>query len=94
MFQEQYIRPLGPYANETLFKSDKQETDVVPDTQLLEKFNQISFHSFEQSEETDREQSLETMYITDFFLALAICNTVVVSSPNQPRQKVRKNSVT
>ncbi|XP_019381952.1 PREDICTED: probable phospholipid-transporting ATPase VD [Gavialis gangeticus] len=65
------------------------ETDVVPDTQLLEKFNHISFHSFEQSEEIDREQSLETMYITDFFLALAICNTVVVSSPNQPRQKMR-----
>lgn len=30
------------------------------------------------------------MYITDFFLALAICNTVVVSIPNQPRQKVRR----
>lgn len=27
--------------------------------------------------------------IIDFFIALTICNTVVVSSPNQPRQKVR-----
>lgn len=26
--------------------------------------------------------------IIDFFIALTICNTVVVSSPNQPRQKV------
>lgn len=27
--------------------------------------------------------------IIDFFTALTICNTVVVSSPNQPRQKVQ-----
>lgn len=27
--------------------------------------------------------------IIDFFIALTICNTVVVSSPNQPRQKVK-----
>lgn len=27
--------------------------------------------------------------IIDFFIALTICNTVVVSSPNQPRQKVQ-----
>ncbi|RVE74070.1 hypothetical protein OJAV_G00037470 [Oryzias javanicus] len=27
--------------------------------------------------------------IFDFFIALTVCNTVVVSSPNQPRQKVR-----
>ncbi|KAF5879752.1 putative phospholipid-transporting ATPase VA, partial [Clarias magur] len=25
--------------------------------------------------------------VFDFFIALTICNTVVVSSPNQPRQK-------
>uniref|UniRef100_A0A8C3KWK4 Phospholipid-transporting ATPase n=1 Tax=Calidris pygmaea TaxID=425635 RepID=A0A8C3KWK4_9CHAR len=66
------------------------ETDVVPDTQLLEKFSQISSHSYQQSEEGSSESSLETMYVADFFLALAICNTVVVSVPNQPRQKVRR----
>uniref|UniRef100_A0A8C6TF84 Phospholipid-transporting ATPase n=1 Tax=Neogobius melanostomus TaxID=47308 RepID=A0A8C6TF84_9GOBI len=38
-------------------------------------------------------QSLSTLSsdlcdIIDFFVALTICNTVVVSSPNQPRQKV------
>uniref|UniRef100_A0A8C9MX55 Phospholipid-transporting ATPase n=1 Tax=Serinus canaria TaxID=9135 RepID=A0A8C9MX55_SERCA len=66
------------------------ETDVVPDTQLLEKFSQISFHSYQQSEEASSKSSLETMYITDFFLALAICNTVVVSGPNQTHQKVRR----
>lgn len=64
--------------------------DVVPDTQLLDKFSQISSHSYQQAEEAISKMSLETMYITDFFLALAICNTVVVSVPNQPRRKVRR----
>lgn len=30
--------------------------------------------------------------IIDFFIALTICNTVVVSSPNQPRHKVKLTS--
>ncbi|XP_030347289.1 probable phospholipid-transporting ATPase VD isoform X3 [Strigops habroptila] len=68
------------------------ETDVVPDAQLLKKFSQISSHSYDQSEASSK-LSLETMYITDFFLALAICNTVVVSVPNQPRQKMRLSSL-
>uniref|UniRef100_A0A803XSJ3 Phospholipid-transporting ATPase n=1 Tax=Meleagris gallopavo TaxID=9103 RepID=A0A803XSJ3_MELGA len=69
------------------------ETDVVPDTQLLEKFRHISSLSYQESEDGISKLALETMYITDFFLALAICNTVVVSIPNQPRQKVRRLSV-
>uniref|UniRef100_A0AAZ3RAT4 Phospholipid-transporting ATPase n=1 Tax=Oncorhynchus tshawytscha TaxID=74940 RepID=A0AAZ3RAT4_ONCTS len=32
--------------------------------------------------------------IIDFFIALTICNTVVVSSPNQPRQKVGTDRLT
>ncbi|XP_065553846.1 phospholipid-transporting ATPase VD isoform X4 [Lathamus discolor] len=68
------------------------ETDVIPDTQLLKKFSQISSHSCDQSEASSK-LSLETMYITDFFLALAICNTVVVSVPSQPRQKMRLSSL-
>ncbi|KAM9578781.1 phospholipid-transporting ATPase VD isoform 3-T4 [Guaruba guarouba] len=68
------------------------ETDVVPDTQLLKKFSQISSHSYDQSEASSK-LSLETMYITDFFLALAICNTVVVSVPSQPHQKMRLSSL-
>lgn len=35
------------------------------------------------------DASMELTYIVDFFMALAICNTVVVSSPNQPRHVVR-----
>uniref|UniRef100_A0A8C8SQE3 Phospholipid-transporting ATPase n=1 Tax=Pelusios castaneus TaxID=367368 RepID=A0A8C8SQE3_9SAUR len=81
-----------PHSRHVAFSSPI-ETDVVPDAQLLEKFSQISSHSDALSEETDREPSLETVYIADFFLALAICNTVVVSAPNQPRQKMRLSSV-
>ncbi|KAM6346019.1 phospholipid-transporting ATPase VD [Podargus strigoides] len=69
------------------------ETDVVPDAQLLEKFSQISSYSYQQSEEASSKSSLETMYITDFFLALTICNTVVVSVPNQQHQKTRLSSL-
>ncbi|XP_063257950.1 phospholipid-transporting ATPase VD isoform X2 [Prinia subflava] len=81
-----------PHSGDMAFSSPI-ETDVVPDTQLLEKFSQISSHSYQQSEEASSKLSLETMYITDFFLALAICNTVVVSGPNQPRQKMRVSSL-
>ncbi|XP_074848817.1 phospholipid-transporting ATPase VD [Carettochelys insculpta] len=81
-----------PHSRHAAFSSPI-ETDVVPDAQLLEKFSQLSCHSYVQSEEGDRDSSLETVYITDFFLALAICNTVVVSAPNQPRQKLRLSSL-
>ncbi|XP_059673485.1 phospholipid-transporting ATPase VD [Gavia stellata] len=81
-----------PHSGHVAFSSPI-ETDVVPDTQLLEKFSQISCHSYQQSEEASSKLSLETMYIADFFLALAICNTVVVSVPNQPRQKMRHSSL-
>ncbi|PKU38381.1 phospholipid-transporting atpase hypothetical protein [Limosa lapponica baueri] len=81
-----------PHSGHVAFSSPI-ETDVVPDTQLLEKFSQISSHSYQQSEEGSSESSLETMYIADFFLALAVCNTVVVSVPNQPRQKMRLSSL-
>eukprot|EP00075_Anas_platyrhynchos_P003251 XP_005028161.2 probable phospholipid-transporting ATPase VD isoform X1 [Anas platyrhynchos] len=81
-----------PHAGHVAFSS-RIETDVVPDTQLLEKFSQISSHSYQQSEDAISKLSLETVYIIDFFIALAICNTVVVSVPNQPRQKMRHSSL-
>lgn len=71
--------------------SSPMEKDITPDPQLVDKVNECSsqmdfmrFHS----------QPLSTLPsdlcdIIDFFIALTICNTVVVSSPNQPRQKVR-----
>ncbi|KAG8453638.1 hypothetical protein GDO86_000320 [Hymenochirus boettgeri] len=72
--------------------SSPMEKDVEPDSILLSKFDQITPKFLYLSEE-DEESTLETSYIIDFFLALAICNTVVVSLPNQPRQKVRMPSL-
>ncbi|XP_020846231.1 phospholipid-transporting ATPase VD isoform X2 [Phascolarctos cinereus] len=69
------------------------ETDVVPDTGLLAKFSQITPQLFTLPHESDPHLSAEIWYIIDFFLALAICNTVVVSSPNQPRQRLRLSSL-
>ncbi|XP_026007253.1 phospholipid-transporting ATPase VD isoform X2 [Astatotilapia calliptera] len=60
-----------------------QAKEVVPDPALGRKLNWLTNHS---SSETP--SSMELTYITDFFLALAICNSVVVSSPNQPRHVI------
>ncbi|MGH0164208.1 UNVERIFIED_CONTAM: hypothetical protein FKN15_047083 [Acipenser sinensis] len=68
--------------------SSRMERDVVPDPQLLRKYNLISSPSFMLGESSE-SGCLETTYIIDFFLALAVCNTVVVSYPNQPRQRAR-----
>ncbi|KAJ0065247.1 hypothetical protein NL108_006602, partial [Boleophthalmus pectinirostris] len=71
--------------------SSPMEKNITPDPQLLDKVNECSsqmdfmrFHS--QSLSTLPSDLCDTI---DFFIALTICNTVVVSSPNQPRQKVR-----
>ncbi|KAG9479581.1 hypothetical protein GDO78_011546 [Eleutherodactylus coqui] len=72
--------------------SSPMEKDVVPDPGLLKKFSSITPHCLYLSKWAEKT-SLETSYIIDFFLALAICNTVVVSLPNQPRQKVRMPSI-
>lgn len=81
-----------PHSRQAAFSSPI-ETDVVPDTRLLDKFSQITPQLFTPLDETTRNPPLETLYIMDFFIALAICNTVVVSAPNQPRQKIRLSSL-
>lgn len=69
------------------------ETDVVPDTRLLDKFSQITPQLVTPLDGSAQSPPLETLYIMDFFIALAICNTVVVSAPNQPRQKIGLSSL-
>ncbi|XP_061593832.1 phospholipid-transporting ATPase VA [Cololabis saira] len=71
--------------------SSPMEKDITPDPQLMDKVNECSsqmdfmrFHSQPMS-----QLPSELSDIVDFFIALTICNTVVVSSPNQPRHKVR-----
>ncbi|GCC31931.1 phospholipid-transporting ATPase VD isoform X2 [Chiloscyllium punctatum] len=65
------------------------ERDVAPDSQLLRKLERIASQPLHLLNTAENVPSLEYTYIVDFFLALAICNTVVVSSLNQPRQRVR-----
>ncbi|XP_045671865.1 phospholipid-transporting ATPase VD isoform X2 [Ursus americanus] len=81
-----------PHSRQAAFSSPI-ETDVVPDTRLLDKFSQITPQLFAQLDETIPNPPPETLYIIDFFIALAICNTVVVSAPNQPRQKIGLSSL-
>uniref|UniRef100_A0A7N5ZU84 Phospholipid-transporting ATPase n=1 Tax=Anabas testudineus TaxID=64144 RepID=A0A7N5ZU84_ANATE len=71
--------------------SSPMEKDITPDPQLLDKVNecssQMDFMRFHNQPMSQLPSDLSD--IIDFFIALTICNTVVVSSPNQPRQKVR-----
>ncbi|KAG7261153.1 hypothetical protein CRUP_037115 [Coryphaenoides rupestris] len=71
--------------------SSPMEKDITPDPQLLDKvregssqLNLLHLHRQPLSQLTS-----DLADIIDFFVALTICNTVVVSSPDQPRQKVR-----
>ncbi|XP_078145791.1 phospholipid-transporting ATPase VD [Centroberyx gerrardi] len=63
--------------------------EVVPDPELVRKLNCLASPVLPLSDgSSGTPSSLELTYIADFFLALAICNSVVVSSPSQPRHVV------
>uniref|UniRef100_A0A6Q2WYZ3 Phospholipid-transporting ATPase n=1 Tax=Esox lucius TaxID=8010 RepID=A0A6Q2WYZ3_ESOLU len=70
--------------------SSPMEKDITPDPQLLDKVNdggsQMDFKRFHSQSLSQMPSELTD--IIDFFIALTICNTVVVSSPNQPRHKL------
>ncbi|XP_076870818.1 phospholipid-transporting ATPase VA [Brachyhypopomus gauderio] len=72
--------------------SSPMEKDITPDPQLRDKVNdcgsQMEFMRFHNQLLSQISPDLQDVF--DFFVALTICNTVVVSSPNQPRQKVRR----
>uniref|UniRef100_A0A672Q2U1 Phospholipid-transporting ATPase n=1 Tax=Sinocyclocheilus grahami TaxID=75366 RepID=A0A672Q2U1_SINGR len=69
--------------------SSPMEKDITPDPQLMDKVNecssQMEFMRFHCQPLNQIPPDLCDIF--DFFIALTICNTVVVSSPNQPRQK-------
>ncbi|NXP08328.1 AT10A ATPase, partial [Thinocorus orbignyianus] len=71
--------------------SSPMEKDITPDPRLLEKVNECAKHLevMRSHEQPLSHLSPEMCDIFDFFIALTICNTVVVTAPNQPRQKVR-----
>ena len=69
-----------------------QAKDVVQDPDLVRKLTCLSSSGLRLRDDSPgTPSSLELTYITDFFLALAICNSVVVSSPRQPRHVVSGN---
>ncbi|XP_072533873.1 phospholipid-transporting ATPase VD isoform X2 [Salminus brasiliensis] len=65
--------------------SSTMECAVVPDVQLQGKLKALSSHVCPPL----RHNAAELSHILDFFLALTVCNTVVVSSPSQPRHMVQ-----
>uniref|UniRef100_A0A8D3DSE0 Phospholipid-transporting ATPase n=1 Tax=Scophthalmus maximus TaxID=52904 RepID=A0A8D3DSE0_SCOMX len=71
---------------------DSEAKEVVPDPELVKKLNWFCSSVLPLSEgSSTTSSSLELTYITDFFLALTICNSVVVSSASQPRHMVSRS---
>lgn len=69
--------------------SSPMEKDITPDPKLLEKVSECDrCLAFARHQEHPLAHlSPELSDIFDFFIALTICNTVVVTSPDQPRQR-------
>uniref|UniRef100_A0A663FHY8 Phospholipid-transporting ATPase n=1 Tax=Aquila chrysaetos chrysaetos TaxID=223781 RepID=A0A663FHY8_AQUCH len=61
------------------------EKDVTPDSRLLRRVREAAFQTENLSPFMHTKTSTS---FTDFFLALAICNTVLVSTATEPRQRV------
>jgi phospholipid-translocating ATPase len=78
---------MGQTHHAALFSS--QEKDITPDPKLLEKVSECDrFLAIARHQEHPLAHlSPELSDVFDFFIALTICNTVVVTSPDQPRQK-------
>uniref|UniRef100_A0A5F8GTZ8 Phospholipid-transporting ATPase n=1 Tax=Monodelphis domestica TaxID=13616 RepID=A0A5F8GTZ8_MONDO len=67
-----------------------QEKDVTPDQGLLTKVKDAALKLETLTPHKVTKPSFTTgSSITDFFLALAICNSVMVSTTTEPRQRVR-----
>ncbi|XP_069725189.1 phospholipid-transporting ATPase VB isoform X2 [Phaenicophaeus curvirostris] len=61
------------------------EKDVAPDSRLLRRVREAALQTENLSPFIHMKTSSS---LTDFFLALAICNTVLVSTATKPRQRV------
>ncbi|XP_040460796.1 phospholipid-transporting ATPase VB [Falco naumanni] len=61
------------------------EKDVTPDSRLLRRVREAALQTENLSPFIHMKTSTS---FTDFFLALAICNTVLVSTATEPRQRV------
>ncbi|XP_006865006.1 PREDICTED: probable phospholipid-transporting ATPase VB [Chrysochloris asiatica] len=71
------------------------EKDVTPDKSLLTKVQDAALWLETLSDTKPAKSSFSTpSSIADFFLALTICNSVMVSTTTEPRQRVRIADVT
>ncbi|ELK37982.1 Putative phospholipid-transporting ATPase VA [Myotis davidii] len=69
--------------------SSPMEKDITPDPKLLEKVSECDrcLAVARHQQHPPAHLSPELSDVFDFFIALTICNTVVVTAPDQPRQK-------
>ncbi|XP_068999614.1 phospholipid-transporting ATPase VD isoform X1 [Embiotoca jacksoni] len=82
--------PTGAQARTSVFCS-RMAKEVVPDPALVQKLNWFCSSVLPLSDSSSSPSSLELTYITDFFLALSVCNSVVVSSPGHATHLVPKD---
>ncbi|XP_054999025.1 phospholipid-transporting ATPase VA isoform X1 [Sorex araneus] len=69
--------------------SSPMEKDITPDPKLLEKLSECG-RCLARARSHEHPLALlspELSDVLDFFIALTICNTVVVTAPEQPQQK-------
>ncbi|KAJ6668021.1 hypothetical protein lerEdw1_016342 [Lerista edwardsae] len=85
-------RSLGNWGNSPsqVAFSSTIEKDVTPDNNLLKK---VKNAACQLESLTSLMSTKTTTFITDFFLALTLCNTVVVSTATDPRQRVTTPSL-
>ncbi|XP_075964490.1 phospholipid-transporting ATPase VD isoform X2 [Anarhichas minor] len=87
--EEEEDQPSNHIQHRTSAFCSRVTKEVVPDPELVRKLNWFCSPMLALSDgSSGTPSSLELTYITDFFLALAFCNSVVVSSPSQPRHVV------
>uniref|UniRef100_A0A8C8S1E2 Phospholipid-transporting ATPase n=1 Tax=Pelusios castaneus TaxID=367368 RepID=A0A8C8S1E2_9SAUR len=90
-FQQPATRSMrGAQLRAVCIRKALREKDITPDSNLLEKVNECarSLEFMRSHEQSLSQLTPELSDIFDFFIGLTICNTVVVTSPDQPRQKV------
>lgn len=68
-----------------------QEKDVTPDKNLLSKVRDAALWLETSDTRLVKPSHSTTASIADFFLALTICNSVMVSTTTEPRKRVRAN---
>lgn len=66
-----------------------QEKDVTPDKNLLSKVREAALWLETSDSRLAQPSHSTTASIADFFLALTICNSVMVSTTTEPRKRVR-----